>query len=133
MLVKLVVWLLHRKRITPTERLLLTNELLSTVGSLQIHSIITSDDAGQLHIRGKAVDKDQAFLLRESAGRVLKEPAYQIVREQTLYNAITEGVHKGMTTDQIQFSKSAIWFGEQELNLLKVFAGDAANLPLSED
>ena len=133
MWVRLLLWLLDLVKLTPETRVLLTSRLLSTVGALPIHSILTSDDAGSLLIRGKAVDKDQALMLRESALSVLRSPAYQIIREQILYEAVTIGIHQGMSLDQLQFSKSAIWFGEQELKLLKTFAGNSGNLPLSED
>lgn len=133
MFIRLICWLLKGTRLSPEQRLLLTNEVLSTIGSLPLHSIITADAAGNLLIRGKTVEKDQALLLRESALNVLKSPAYQIVREQVLRDAITYGVHQGVTTDQMQFGKAAIWFGEQEINLFKVFAGESGNLPHSED
>lgn len=132
-MVRLLLWLLDAVAKSPSDRLLITTRLLSTAGALPIHSIITTDDAGQLRIRGKQVDVEQVLALRESALNVLRSPAYQIIREQVLYLAITEGIHKGLTTEQLQFSKSAIWFGEQETNLLKTFAGDSGNLPLSED
>ncbi len=132
-MVRLLLWLLDLCAKSEKDRLLLTTRILRTAGALPVHSIITADEAGALLIRGRPVDKDQALLLRESAAAVLKSPAYQIIREEVLYMAVSEGVHKGITTDQLQFSKSAIWFGEQELRLLKTFAGDAGNSRLSGD
>lgn len=132
-MVKLLLWLLDKCAISAKDRLLLTSRLLHTAGALPVHSIITTDDAGSLLIKGKPVDKDQALLLRESAQGVLRSPAYQIIREEVLYMAVTEGVHKGLTIDQLQFSKSAIWFGEQEVRLLQLFAGETGNSRLSGD
>lgn len=132
-MVKLLLWLLDLCAKSPKNRLLLTSRLLTTAGALPVHSIITVDDAGTLRIKGKPVDHEQALLLRESARSVLGSPAYRIIRDEVLYLAVTEGIHKGLTLEQLQFSKSAIWFGEQEIRLLKMFAGESGDSRLSGD
>lgn len=133
MLVAFVGWLLRHKRLSADSRATLLNYVLTTVGALPLHGIITTDDAGRLHIRGKAVEYDQAVLLRESALNVLRSPAYQIIREQVLAVAVHKGIHEALTTDQMWFAKAAIWYGVQELDLLNTLAGDAGNSPLSGD
>ena len=132
-MLRFLLWLIDVWTKSPSDRLLITTRLLSTVGALPVHSIITVDDANVLHIQGKPVNKERALMLRESALNVLRSPAYQVIREQVLYQAVSKGVHEGMSVDQIQFSKAAIWFGDEEMKLLKVFASEAGNLPLSED
>ena len=107
--------------------------VLSTVGTLPLHSTITVDEAGKLLIRGKHLEYDQAILLRESAANVLKSAAWQLVHENTLYVGVSEGFLKAQTDKQVLFGQAAIYFGQQERDLLKVLAGDAGNSSLNGD
>lgn len=129
-MVRFVCWLLKHASLSPLKRMMLLNAVLSTVGSLPIHSIITVDDTGKLCIHGKPLEYEYAVMLRESAANVLKSPAYGLVREQVLYQAVSKGVHEALNHDQILFAKAAIWYGQQELDLLKVLAQEAGNSPL---
>lgn len=130
-MVKLLCYLL--RRFAPRNAQALIVEALSTVGALPLHSIIRVDDAGKLLIRGRAIEYEQAVLLRESARNVLLSPAWQLVHEQALYAGVSEGFLKAQSEKQMLFGQAAVWFGQQEKDLLSVLAGEVGNSPLSGD
>lgn len=133
MLVKLVCWLLKGKQITTKEREILTSQLLRSLNALPTHAIITRDE-GKLFINGIEQDGIRASHLRESADQALHNIALQAVHEQVLYQAVSIGVHQAQTTEQMQFAKAAIWYGQEETKLLKTLATpEYANSPLSGD
>lgn len=133
MLARLTVWLLKHSRVSQEDKILLTNQLLSTVGALPLHATFTVDETGKLLIRGRPLEYEQAVALRESASNILNSNAWQLVKEQVLYEAISKGVHEALNTDQVLFAKAAIWFCEQQDKTLKVLAQDAGNSLLSGD
>lgn len=133
MLARLTVWLLRHSKVSQENKILLTNQLLSTVGALPLHATFTVDEAGKLLIRGRPLEYEQAVVLRESASNILHSNAWQTVKEQVLYEAISKGVHEALNTDQVLFAKAAIWFCEQQDKTLKVLAQDAGNSLLSRD
>jgi hypothetical protein len=106
----------------------LTNSILDKLSALPLHDIITYDQSGTLFISGKQVDIEYARNLKESAIVVLKSNAFRAVHEQVNYNAITVGVHKAENSDHMIFSKAAIWFGQREIELLKLLAQDGGKL-----
>lgn len=133
MLVRLICWLLKSSFLSPEKRVMLTNQVLSTIGALPLHAIITVDDAGKLHISGVPLEYEKAVSLRESASNVLNSDAWKIVHDQVLYLAVSKGVHEALNHDQILFAKAAIWYGQQERDVLKVLAGETGNSRLSGD
>jgi len=96
----------------------LTNQLLTSIHSLPTRAIITVNE-GKLFIRGVPLELEKAIALRDSANAVLNNPAYKAVHDQVLYQAVSLGVHQAQTTEQVQFAKAAIWYGQQEVELLK--------------
>lgn len=121
MIVSLACWLLKRKSLNSRDRARLTNQVLSTVGALPIHASITVD-GGQLSINGVPLDGEVAVKIRENASAALHNKALEAVFEQTLYLAVSHGIHLSQNFDQTLFAKAAIWTVEQHLKLLKTLA-----------
>lgn len=74
-------------------------------------------------MNGNALEYEQARLLRESALATLNSTARNIVRKQVEYLAVTHGIHKAETPEQMLFSKAALWYGQEEDKVLRVLAG----------
>lgn len=108
------------------------NLLIARVGALPLHRILTTDAAGRLHVRGNPLDIKEQMLLREQAEAILGSSAWKLLRENTLYEAISKGVHEAQTMEQILFSKAALWNIQQTEDLLKTLAA-TGNHPLSVD
>lgn len=128
MLVRFVCWLLKNRKISTEERQRLTTEILSKIDALPTHAIITVVE-GKTFIRGIELDGERATMLRENAVSALHNKALEAVHEEVLYRAVALGVHQGHTTEQIQFSKAAIWYGQEEVKILKALAsGESTEL-----
>lgn len=117
MLVKFICWLLKNKSLSTRDRQLLTNQVLTSIGALPTHAILTKD-GNQLLIRNVPVDSEKAFVLREAAYAAMNNPAFIAIHEEVLYQAVSLGVHQANTPEMIQFAKAAIWYGEQQKRLL---------------
>jgi hypothetical protein len=63
-------------------------------------------------------------LLRESALAALNNQALKLVHDRTTFAAITSGLHQASNDQQIGFGKAAIWYGQKEIEFLKLLAGD---------
>ena len=121
MLVNLVLWLLKRKQLKLSDKQKLFALILEKVDALPTHSIITvSED--KIFIRGVPLNNEQILALRDSADAALNNQALQFVHDQVLYSAVSLGVHQAQSTDQIQFAKAAIWYGQEEKRILKELA-----------
>ncbi len=131
MLVRLVCWLLSRKTLTSHERTMLTNKVLDTIHAVPTHAIIVADE-NKLFIGGTELDGERALVMREGAQSALKNPALRAVHEQVLYQAVSLGVHQALTPEQMNFAKAAIWYGEEEVKLLRLLAGPT-NFSFNED
>ena len=127
MIIKLVCWLLSLKKLNASQRTLLTNQILKSIDALPLHAIITTD-GGKLFIRGTQLDSEKAMVVRASADQALHNAALEFVHEQVLYEAVSLGIHHGMTPEQIQFAKAAIWYSQQEIKLLKTLSTGTTEL-----
>lgn len=121
MLARLVCWILERKNLSQKDREKITNQLLKSIDALPTRAIITINE-GKLFIGGAPMEGEKTASLRESATAVLNNPALKIVHDQVLYQAISIGIHQAQTTEQVQFAKAAIWYGQQEIELLKTLS-----------
>ena len=128
MLIRFVCWLLNRKRISTIERQQLTTQILKSIDALPLHSILTVDGQ-KLFIRGVPLDGERAVALRESADQAVHNQALAFIHEQVLYEAVSQGVHIALTTEQMNFAKAAIWYGQREKELLTALStGDNTEL-----
>ena len=123
MFINFVCWLLKRKKLTTLQRQQLINQVLASVDALPLHSIITVNGA-DVSIRGVPLNAEQSVALRDSADQALHNRALQIVHEQVLYQAVSLGVHQAQNTEQIQFAKAAIWYGQEEQRILKALSSN---------
>lgn len=119
-LIKLISGWLKGTDLSIEERTLLSQAVLKQLGALPIHDVIKVEK-GSLYVNGRLVDEDLRMKLRESARGLLSNQAFQYVRNQVLFGAITHGIHKGGSDIALLFSRAAIWYGQQEdinINLL---------------
>lgn len=123
MFIRFVCWLLRRKTLSSNEHIILMNTVLKSVGSFPTHAIITVD-GDKLLIRGVPLGGEKALAVRDSARQALANMALKDVHEQVLYLAIAQGIHSAQNFDQVMFSKAAVWYGQQERELLKTLAQD---------
>lgn len=122
-LIQVIVWLLSKSNITITHRIVLTNAVLDKLAVIQSDDILKLDESGTLLLNGNPLEYEQARLLRESALATLNSTARNIVRKQVEYLAVTHGIHKAETPEQMLFSKAALWYGQEEDKVLHVLAG----------
>jgi len=120
--VRLTAWLLSRD-LSIEERNLLTNAVLDRQYALPLRDSIQISDAGVL-IRGESIGPEQAIGLRQNAKAMLDNPILKLIREQVAFTAVTIGVHKQRIPEDIIFSKAALWWGQEEDRLLRIFAQD---------
>ena len=123
MLTKILIKLLKSKKTSSEDRALILNTLLERINALPIADIISYDLNGTLLVNGKSLSVDQAISLKESAVALQKNQFYRIIKEQIAFNAISIGIHKGNTLEQILFSKSALWIQQQEMELISKISG----------
>jgi hypothetical protein len=123
MFVKFVCWLLRRKTLSTHDSIQLTNTVLERIGSFPTHAIITVD-GGKILIRGTPLEREKAIVIRESARQALNNIALREVHEQVLYNAIAQSLHSAQNFEQTMFGKAAVWYGQQEIEILKQLASE---------
>lgn len=117
LLSKLVVYLLKHRTLKLEDKMRVTNALLQNIDSLPITDVITYKD-GVVTIGGKKLDFEQAQNIIVSA-RALEDNLFRkIIREQVNYEAIKMGIHNGLSPDTILFAKAALWYNEQEQQVL---------------
>jgi len=122
MFIRFVCWLLRHKRLSSVDRTRLTNTILDSIQALPTHAIITVNE-NKIFIRGTELDGERALVIREGAQSALNNVALRTIQEQVLYQAVSLGVHQALTSEQMNFAKAAIWFGEEENKLLRLLAG----------
>ena len=103
-------------------RIKVVNALLDNLRVLPIRDIIKFNEMGQLLVRGKPLEHEQALQLKESARNVLLSPARRIVLDQVAYEAIKLGVYQATSPETILFAKAALWHDEQTEKILRLLA-----------
>lgn len=117
---KLVIWALGLKRITGDNRVEILNAILKNFNAVQVRNVISYDSQGMLLLRGKKVSLEEAEYLITSALALKDNPARKVIRDEIAFEAIKIGVHNGMNPEMIQFSKAALWWGEQEEKIINL-------------
>lgn len=118
LITKFTIFVLNHKRLSETNKALLTSALLNNLMAIPLTEIITFDTNGTVNIEGKTLSLEQARAFTDSARALKDSIARRIIRDQLTFEAIKMGVHKGMTPDMILFSKAALWVMEEEERLL---------------
>lgn len=111
LLAKLLLKLLRRNN-QEVKALILTG-LLDKVGALPIQNALYFTQDGQLLVKGKKLDTEQYIYLRDSFMALQDSQAEKFLNEQLQFQAIEYGIHKGISTETIVFSKAVLWVIEQ--------------------
>lgn len=103
----------------PTEdRGALLVAVLDKVHALPIQNAIVISPQG-IMIQGKPITQEQAINLQQSCLALNDNQAFKVIHEQVRHLAVVEGVYKGLTPEQILFSKAALWVLEQQVVLIE--------------
>lgn len=117
-LVKIVMYLLKSNKVTGENKNKILSYLLQNIQAIPIRDVIKFDVDGTLKINNRALEMEQAIAFRDSA-RVLKDNfAKKLIQDQLTYEAIQMGVHQGLNSEMIMFSKCALWLIQEENKLL---------------
>lgn len=95
--------------------------ILDKLEALPLGAILTVSN-GEILINGKEVDIDKLRVLREYAQSALSNQASNLVDEQVMWLAVTEGLAKGLPPESLLFYRAALWFGEQRKRYLQMLA-----------
>lgn len=121
--IKLVKCLLKSK-FSLKNKLILTNIILENLDALPLYDIIKVNEEGTLLINNRPVDFETASKLRDSAKGLMNNYARKVIREQVKFAAITHGIHHAELPEQMLFAKSALWWGDQEEEVIKILSGE---------
>lgn len=124
MIAQLAVWLLGRKSFSEKDRIILTNALLRGAGAFPLRAVIGVDANQRMTINGKPVSLDDMATLRDTADTALRSPARKLVHEQVRFMAIDKGFLQTEDPKVQLFYKAALWFAQEETELLKQMAGN---------
>lgn len=118
LITKLTIWAL-RKRLTGENRTEVMAVLLDNIGALPIRKLVARDSMGKLLINGRTVeDANQISAFHQSFMAYKDNPARKLIADQKKFLAIEMGVHQGLTTEQIQFSKACLWNIQQDEEII---------------
>lgn len=121
MIVQVIKWL-WRSRLSDKDRLSLLNIVIHRLDIIPLRAIITVDENRRVLVQGKPLDTEQLIVLRESASSTLNSYARNIIREQIRFAAIDQGFLKSDDPQTQLFYKAALWFAQEEQNLLENIA-----------
>lgn len=124
MLIKLVIWLLKWKRLSVRDRTVLTNVLLESIKAVPLKSIISIDQSHNIYVMGQPLDGDQVVKLRNSASSTIHSEARRLVQNQVRFAAIDKGFLKNYDDKDELFYKAALWYSQQENELLEALSGE---------
>lgn len=126
-LVRTTIKLLNNTALSLADRSLLSTAILRKLGALPTGDIITVNESNEILVNGVLLEFESARALREGARAALNNQALRIVRQQVAFNAIKIGVHKAESDSQLYFGRAALWWGQQQDDLLMTLAGQASN------
>ena len=117
MFTTLVLWLL--KNLSVKDRTKLVNALINNaLDAVPLKAIITIDENRRILVDGKALSPEQNVALTEGAYAALNNQALQLVREHVRFAAIDQGFLKSDDPTKQLFYKAALWYAQEEKNLL---------------
>ena len=121
---RLTARLLKNSRLSIEDRVYLTNVLMDKLNIIQISDIIKIEQDGTLLVNGRQLDYEGAKSLKEGAKNLLDSQVRTFLHDEVRYRAIQSGIHKSTAIEDVFFSKAAIWWGEQENEILHLLAGE---------
>lgn len=104
---------LENNNLSQEERLLVLNYMNKSLNTFPLEDIITITKQGGILANGKEMTLEQLQSFKQSVDALGDNGAFRMIADQILFKAIAIGVHTGLNTDQIMFSKTAIWFIQQ--------------------
>lgn len=120
---KIAVFALRTKRLSGEQKAIVTSALLDNLHAFPLRDIIKIDDSGNLIVKGRTLDAEQKISFRESGSALKNSFARRLIHDQITFKAINIGVHAGVNTDAIVFSKAALWILQEENQLINQFIG----------
>lgn len=114
-----VIKQLKKARLSTEDRIALTTTLLNQLGTIPVRDVLTVDPLKGIQIKGKTLDIEQAVVFRDSCVVLKDNPARILINEQLTYEALKHGIHNGLNTDMIMFSKAVLWVIQEEEKLIK--------------
>lgn len=99
-------------------------KLLENIGALPYRKIITFDNDGTLKLNGRYLEPEQAIAFRQGAIALRDNYVRKVVNEQKKMLAIELGVHNGLNTEMIEFSKACLWDIQEDENILNQIIAD---------
>lgn len=123
MILRFVAWILKYKSWSEQDRLVLLTKVMHSLDAVPLHAIITVDENQRILIQGKLATVEQLIALQESATSVLNSQARNLIREQVRFAAIDQGFLKSDDPKTQLFYKAALWFAQEETELLQRMAG----------
>ena len=100
------------------DRVVITAALIEKINALPIGNSIVLTEKG-IQINGRDLETEQVINFKESCIALNDNYARKIINQQLKFMAIIEGVHKGLSPEQLSFSKAALWLIEQEQALIE--------------
>lgn len=119
--IKQVIEFLESKDLSQEERILVFNYLNKSLNTFPINDVILFRKDGALLYNGLEMTLEQVQNFKQSIDTLKNNAAFKIIGDQVLFKAIQTGVHLGLSTDQIIFSKAAIWFIQQFREQIEIF------------
>ena len=119
---KLLARQLRNSALPKEDRVFLTNLMLESLNVVRIRDIIRVQADGTLEVNGQSLDFESSIRLREGARMLSESQVRKFLQDSVAFRAIQLGVHKALTPEELIFSKAALWWGEQENELLKILA-----------
>ena len=114
--------MLSNANLSEEDRLALSTMLADKTGELPFRDIIRTDEEGRLTINDLPLTIEEIKVLREGAISVLNSMAWKTVRDQIASKAVSVGVHNGDNIYKMLFSRTALWWFQEEEELLKTLA-----------
>lgn len=115
------MWWLKRKDFPVSHKALTLNYLLDGVKVLPIKDCL--DFEGTLKVNGKELSIEQMVQFREGAVSLGNNWTYRTIKEQIAFEAIKIGIHTSGTTEQLLFSKAALWIQAKEMEFISKISG----------
>lgn len=117
MLSKIIIKILKWKKLKGEDKTRIITALLDNIDALPIRDAISFDIDGTILIRGKKLDLEQIQNLKIGVSVLKDNFARKLIQEQLLYEASLIGL-QCVNTEQLMFSKSAIWMLRRENELI---------------
>lgn len=113
-----IIKLLKKSTLSLEDRVALVSSIMNKLMVLPLNdSIVISQNS--IVINGKKLDVEQMISFKESCVALRDNVARKVLNEQVRYLATNMGVYKAVSTEELYFSKAALWSIAEENKLLE--------------